>query len=157
MQDDIRPIARADELVVRDMDGEVLVYDLNRDEAITLNLFAAAVWRACDGITTVAGLLAKLQAQMPGDVVSEVAIWRALDMLSRCDLLQEPVIAPVSHVRRDMIKALGIAAAVPIVSMIVVPTPAQAASCGCSSPGQCLTQTSCASSVNCNNSGVCAP
>lgn len=158
MEAEIRPFARADELVVRDMDGEVLVYDLNKDEAITLNLFAAAVWRVCDGKTSFRGLVAKLQAQLPGDLVSEDAVWRALDMLSRCDLLQEQVTPPVSHSRRDMMKALGMAAAaVPIVSMIVVPTPAQAASCGCSSPGNCITQTSCASSVNCNNSGVCAP
>ena len=71
MASEIRPRARADELVVRDMDSEVLIYDLNKDEAITLNPFAAAVWRACDGSSGVAGLSAKLQDQMPGYHVPE--------------------------------------------------------------------------------------
>ena len=29
--------------------------------------------------------------------------------------------------------------------------------CACVNPGQCLTQTSCPSTVNCNGSGICAP
>lgn len=158
MTSDIRPLARADELVVRDMDSEVLVYDLNKDEAITLNPFAAAVWRASDGIRDVDALTAKLHDEMPGDLVTEDSVWRALDMLSRCDLLQEPVSPPAYRSRRDMVRALGKGAiAVPIVAMITVPTAAQGASCGCSSPGDCITQVSCPSTVNCNGSGMCAP
>ena len=158
MASDIRPLARADELVVRDMDSEVLIYDLNKDEAITLNLFAAAVWRACDGTRDVDGLVAKLHEDMPGDLVTEESVWRALDMLSRCDLLQQPVAPPALRSRRDMVRALGRGAiAVPIVAMITVPTVAQGSSCGCVTPGNCITQVSCPSVVNCNGSGMCAP
>ena len=158
MISDIRPLARADELVVRDMDSEVLVYDLNKDEAITLNPFAAAVWRASDGIRNVDALIAKLHDDMPGDLVTEESVWRALDMLSRCDLLQEPVAPPAYRSSGDMVRALGKGAiAVPIVAMITVPTAAQGASCGCVSPGDCITQVSCPSTVNCNGSGMCAP
>lgn len=155
---DVKPLARADELVVRDMASEVLVYDLASDEAITLNVFAGAVWRACDGTRDVAGLMAKLHQDMPGDMVTEAAVWQALDMLSCCDLLQQRVLAPVNRDRRDLVKALGKGAiAVPIVAMIAVPTAAQAASCACVNPGDCLVQVSCPSTVNCNGSGVCAP
>ncbi|MEJ6009356.1 PqqD family peptide modification chaperone [Novosphingobium aquae] len=155
---DIKPLARAEELVVRDMDDEVLVYDLASDEAITLNLFAGTVWRACDGTRDVAGLMDKLHQDMPGDLVTEAAVWQALDMLSRCDLLQQRVMAPANRDRRTLVKALGIGAvAVPIVAMISVPTAAQAASCACVNPGGCITQTACPSTVNCNPSGVCAP
>ena len=158
MESQIKPRARADELVVRDLDSEVLVYDLNKDEAITLNLFAAAVWRACDGTRNVAALVENLQSQMPGDLVSEGSVWRALDMLSRCDLLQERVVAPAQPNRRDMVKMLGKGAVmVPIVSMIVVPAAALGVSCGCVNPADCLSQTSCPSTVNCNGAGVCAP
>lgn len=158
MASEIRPRARADELVVRDMETEVLIYDLNKDEAITLNPFAAAVWRACDGSSGVASLSAKLQDQMPDSHVSEESVWRALDMLSRCDLLQEHIAPPVQRDRRELIKAMGIgAAAVPMVAMIAVPAAAQGASCGCSTPGDCITQTSCPSTVNCNGAGMCAP
>ena len=158
MASETRPLARADELVVRDMDSEVLIYDLAKDEAITLNAFAARVWRACDGTRDVADITAQLQDDMPGDYVPQDSVWRALDMLSRCDLLQDRVVPPVQHSRRDLVKALGMgAAAVPIVAMIVVPTPAQAASCACVSPGSCIVQTSCPSTVNCNGAGMCAP
>ena len=158
MESLIKPHARADELVVRDMDDEVLVYDLNKHEAITLNPFAAAVWRACDGTRSVADLEATLQDQMPDEDVREQSVWRALDMLSRCDLLEERVITPAHQSRRDLIKAMGKGAiALPIVTMIVVPTPAYAASCGCVTPGDCLVQTSCPSTVNCNGGGTCAP
>jgi hypothetical protein len=153
-----KPLARADELVVRDMESEVLVYNLASDEAISLNLFAAAVWRACDGSRNVASLTAKLHEDMPGDLVTEAAVWQALDMLSRCDLLQQPVITPINRGRREVVKALGIGAvAAPIVAMISVPAAAQAASCGCVSPGDCISQPACPSSVNCNSRGVCAP
>ena len=158
MASEIRPRARADELVVRDMETEVLIYDLNKDEAITLNPFAAAVWRACDGNSSVAGLSAKLQDQMPGSHVPEETVWRALDMLSRCDLLQEHIAPPVNRNRRDLVKTLGMGAvAVPIVAMISVPAAAQGASCGCVSPGDCIVQVSCPSTVNCNGAGMCAP
>jgi hypothetical protein len=154
----IKPLARTDELVVRDMDDEVLVYDLASDEAITLNLFAGAVWRACDGTRDVAGLMAKLHEDMPGDVVTETALWQALDMLSRCDLLQQRVEAPADLDRRKLVRALGMGAvAVPIVAMISVPSAAAGASCACVAPGDCLVQTSCPSTVNCNASGMCAP
>jgi hypothetical protein len=154
----IKPHARADELVVRDLDDEVLVYDLNKHEAVTLNSFAAAVWRACDGTRTVSELGAKLQDQMPGSDVPEESIWGALDMLSQCDLLEERVMRPAQQSRRDLIKVMGKGAiALPIVTMIVVPTPAHAASCACVTPGDCLVQTACPSTMNCNSHGMCAP
>ena len=84
---------RDNELVVRDLDDEVLVYDLNKHEAITLNPFAAAVWRACDGTRSASELTAMLQQDLPANDVPEESIWRALDMLSQCDLLEERVIA----------------------------------------------------------------
>lgn len=40
---------------------------------------------------------------------------------------------------------------------ICVGSSAMTCTCMCVNPGQCLTQTSCPSTVNCNGSGVCAP
>jgi Coenzyme PQQ synthesis protein D (PqqD) len=158
MKAEIKPRARADELVVRDMDSEVLVYDLDKDEAISLNPLAAAVWRSCDGTRSVAQIAEKLEDEFTGDQVPEGSVWRALDMLSRCDLLEERVAVPVDSSRRDLMMAMGKGAAlVPFVTMIVVPTPAQAASCGCIAPGDCFIQAACPSMVNCNGAGVCAP
>ena len=68
-----KPLARADELIVRDMEGEVLVYNLANDEAISLNLFAAAVWRACDGTRSIADLTSRLRETMPEAAISDPA------------------------------------------------------------------------------------
>ena len=47
-----RPKARAEGVVVRELDEEVLVYDLDTHRAVCLNGAAAAVWRLCDGRRT---------------------------------------------------------------------------------------------------------
>ena len=43
------PHARTDNLVIRELDDETLVYDMERDEAHCLNQTAALVWKQCDG------------------------------------------------------------------------------------------------------------
>jgi Coenzyme PQQ synthesis protein D (PqqD) len=55
-----RPVARTRGLVVKALQDEVLVYDLERHQAHRLNGLAAAVWRACDGtheVTTIAAVV----------------------------------------------------------------------------------------------------
>ena len=47
------PKAKTERLIVREIDGETLVYDLSRDAASCLSEFAARVWRECDGETSV--------------------------------------------------------------------------------------------------------
>ncbi|HJZ82776.1 MAG TPA: PqqD family peptide modification chaperone [Pyrinomonadaceae bacterium] len=46
------PRARSENLVIRELDDETLVYDMERDEAHCLNQTAALVWQRCDGRTT---------------------------------------------------------------------------------------------------------
>ena len=48
------PRAKAEGLIVQELPDEVLVYDTARDEAHCLNETVAAVWKHCDGKTTVA-------------------------------------------------------------------------------------------------------
>jgi hypothetical protein len=46
-----KPKAKTERLIVREIDGETLVYDRGRAAASCLNEFAARVWRECDGET----------------------------------------------------------------------------------------------------------
>ena len=46
------PLARRQGIVIKEVDNEVLIYDLERDKAHCLNPSAAAIWRRCDGKTT---------------------------------------------------------------------------------------------------------
>ena len=47
------PQARTSGLIVKEVDGEILIYDRETNKAHCLNQTAAKVWEHCDGKTTV--------------------------------------------------------------------------------------------------------
>jgi hypothetical protein len=81
------PKAKTERLIVREIDGETLVYDRSRDAASCLNEFAARVWRECDGETSVAAIAAALGED-------ERAVWLALHQLTKAQLLTEAIAFP---------------------------------------------------------------
>ena len=147
----LRPQARRVGLVVRELPEEVLVYDLDTHKALCLNRTAALVWKFCDGRRGVEGILRALRAET-GEPLTEEVVWLALERLSRDRLLTERVRRPAALAgmsRRDVLKKVGLAAAVtlPVVTAIVAPTTAQAASC-------LPTNAACSAAVQCC-SGLC--
>ena len=148
------PEARKEGLIVHPLSDEVLVYDLDRHKAHCLNKTAAMVWNRCDGKTSVAELAQKLEDEV-GAPVDERLVWLALGQLGKTQLLQHETTPPMGTVRmsrRELIKRAGIGAAIalPMVSSILAPTPAQAGTpcntitcaagvcptgCICTSPG----------------------
>jgi len=141
------PLARTEQLIVKEVDDEVLVYDLTNDQAHCLNKTAALVWRKCDGQTTVQDIARSLQ-QSNTDAVDERLVWLALDEMKRFNLLAVSPVKPLELSglsRRRLMQAMGVAAiALPAVISIVSPTPAQAASpCSagdtCNNPSDCCT------------------
>jgi hypothetical protein len=152
-----KPIARKEGLVIQELPDEILIYDLDRDKAHCLNQTAALVWQRCDGRTTTSSIAQSLATELDAPV-DEKVVWLALDQLGRNDLLeQRPVPPPMLSGlnRREMVRALGIAAAVavPVVTSILAPTAAQAVSC--LPQGQpCSTSAQCCS--NLCNAGTCA-
>jgi hypothetical protein len=149
------PRAREKELVTREVAGEMLVYDRSSDEAHCLNPAAALVWANCDGQTTITEMARLLEAEMKTPVADEI-VWFALNQLEKSNLLDDPWMRPVKSEqlsRRSVVKRLGIAAAVtvPLVTSIIAPTAAAAASClpvsaACTADAQCC-------SNNCANNG----
>ena len=162
MRDDERPAARTNRVVMKAVGDEILVYDLERQQAHSPNPVAAAVWRACDGTRAVTGIADVVSRELGRPVPGEVVRY-ALGSLGRAGLLGAPMIG-VAVTRRDLMRRLGTAAAValPLVTTITVPTAAQAQSqscipigqSGCQAPSDC-----CPPSVNCpvlcNIDGVC--
>lgn len=153
-----QPLARKEGLVVKEASGEVLVYDLDRDKAHCLNQTAALVWKYCDGHTSVARIAKSLEKDLHAPV-DEKVVWYALLQLGRDHLLEERIVPPAIIAginRRDMIRVLGLAAvvAVPVVTSIVAPTPAQAATCLAS--GQACTSSAQCCSGLCGGGGTCA-
>jgi hypothetical protein len=116
-----RPVARTDELIVEELDGQVLIYDQQTDEAHCLSHAAAQVWRACDGENSREQLAAELG--LDGAIVN-----RALAELEACGLLDGIPNAGVT--RREatarFAKVGAAAAAAPLIYSVVSPIPAAA-------------------------------
>jgi hypothetical protein len=151
------PLARQRQLIIKELQEELLVYDLERDKAHCLNKSAAAIWRLCDGVTSPAQIAAQLH-QQSGSQIDEAFVWLALDQLDRDHLLNERIEWPQSIPRisrREAVKRIGLGAAIalPVVISITAPTPAQAATCRAS--GQpCTTSVQCCSGF-CRGNGTC--
>lgn len=149
------PKARTENLIIKELPDEVLIYDRNTDKAHCLNNSAALVWKQCDGETSIDAIASKIEAEQQTSV-DEGFVWIALDQLKKFELLENVPLKPscLKGVgRRQLIKNAGIAAlALPLVVSITTPTAAQTASCpppGCSTPG-CI-PSGCPCSPNGNN------
>ena len=132
MSKENKPRSRKENIVVQEVDGEVLIYDLEKSKAFCLNQTSSLVWQACDGKRTVAqinDLLGKqLQTQTNEDIV-----WLALDQLSKEKLIDPPVGLESKFrgmSRRQVIKKIGLGSmvALPVVASLVAPTPVHAQS-----------------------------
>jgi hypothetical protein len=147
-----KPLARSEGLIIKELPDEVLVYDLERDRAHCLNQTAAYVWQNSNGKNSAAEIAGALGAKLDC-AVDENLVWLALDQLGRKHLMElqpPPPLAMTGMNRRAMVRALGLAAmvAVPVVTSIVAPTPAQAGTCvalggACADTAQCCVGLTC--------------
>jgi hypothetical protein len=150
------------EALHRALDDELLVYDSETHRAHCLNKSAAIVWLACDGTATISEIVRHLAAET-GRHVDESEVWLALMKLERAGLLlngKDLLRKSRRQSRRSLLRKLGVAAAasLPVVTSMLVPMPADAASCfpllhSCSTNAQCC-------SGHCGASGihlVCLP
>ena len=128
----MQPKARRANIIVKDFEGDCLLFDENSLRVHELNAAATSVWRHADGDTTVAGLTTAMAAEtgLPAD---EEIVRLALVQLSKAGLLEGPQSAFDARIsRRQICERLGLTGSVslllPIVSSIVAPTPAMAQS-----------------------------
>jgi len=132
---------RRQRLVVRELQDEVLAYDLSSHRASCLNRGAAEVFRACDGRRSPAEI-ASVAGERLDTRVGEPYVELALERLVRSGLV-EP--APVrSPGRRAALRRLVATAALalPAVTTVLAPEPAEAQTClangsACASSSQC--------------------
>ncbi len=153
-KDQLAPKARKNKLIVKELPGEVLIYDENNHQAHCLNETAALVWKFCDGQTSIPKMTRMLEKEM-SIAVPEQTVWLALKQLEGSHLLdmsgsQQAWIPQTS--RRAVMRTIGIAAvALPLITSITNPTAAAAASCG--AIGQSCTgapQGTCCPGLFCN-------
>ena len=159
-----KPISRRENIVVQELENEVLIYDLSLNKAFCLNESSAIIWQMCDGKKTISEISRAVGKKLDSNI-SEEFVWLAIEQFRKDNLLSndfagifESVFAGMT--RREVIRKVGFTSmiALPVVASLTAPIAASAASgCFCVNPGDCLTQTSCPSTVNCNASMICAP
>ena len=153
------PLARSAGLVVHEVDGEVLSYDVATHRANCLNETSAFVWRHANGRRSLRDIESEFTLAF-GVAAARDTVAYALNELERNDLMSSRKTAAHPAVsRRVLLRRIGVGAAVaiPVVALLVAPPATHAASCSCVNPGACLVQVACPSTVNCNGAGVCAP
>jgi len=132
----MKPKARSEGLLCEEAQEELVVYDHEQKRAHRLNRSAALVWRHCDGQKSVADLAALLRESL-NPQADEDLVWVALDRLDGAHLLEGAITRPTDQVRasrRQAVRKLGrvgvITLLLPAITTLVVPTPAEATSCG---------------------------
>lgn len=126
------PRSRQD-LTVKELEGELLVYDEKSKKAFCLNSTSALVWKMCDGETTTAKMVEGC-AQSLGAPIDATFVTFALEQLRKDGLLEPGFEASgggASVTRAQVVRRIGrvgIAAAVvvPLVSAVMAPTAAKA-------------------------------
>lgn len=135
------PIRRQNDIVIQELGSEILIYNLKSAKAYCLNETSSLIWRACDGEISFSDLTKQLSRQTKSQV-SEEFVFYALEDLQKNELLTHHEAIPQELKglsRREVIRKVGLASmiALPIISGIVAPTSAQAASsaAACVNPG----------------------
>ena len=165
MNEDFTPKSRKENLVIQELEGEVLIYDLEKNKAFCLNETSALVWQSCDGSRTIAGISDAVGKQLNSQV-NEDMVWLALDQLSKENLIEnkDEIKNKFDGLsRREVVKKVGLASlvALPVIASLTAPVAAQTGTCtpnatgclpngsmGCTSPNQCC-------SCLCGNNNIC--
>ena len=131
------PLARTDNLVIRELDDETLVYDMERDEAHCLNQTAALVWQQCNGRTTAAQAARILENQLDVKVDTDL-VWLAVKQLKRFHLVQASSKTP-SVSRRELVLNTRLQPSLlPVIVSITPPVPLAASVAARVRPAGCI-------------------
>lgn len=164
------PLSRRDNIVIQEMNDEILVYDLSINKAFCLNKTSAMIWQECDGTKSVAEISRILSKKVKSNI-SEDIVWLAVRQFKTDNLLANSndfVTLFDGLSRREIVKRIGFTSLVafPVISSVVAPSAAHAASaaCGCSGPlgtnardkgCPCLLDSDCCGNCLSNGGNVC--
>jgi hypothetical protein len=155
----MKPIARKDDLVIQELAGEILVYDLRTNKAICLNRTSALVWQNCDGKKDTFEIAGNLEKEF-GTPVKEELIRFAINQLKEEELLENKegftdYFRGMS--RREVVKKIGLGSmvAIPVVASLVTPLAVQAqtciigGTCTCNAPSGGMQNEICPAAIPC--------
>ena len=126
--------SRTRDIIVQNLDDEILIYDLESNQALSLNDTAAKVWQSLDGKKTVGEIAA--ETSFPNEIVL-----LSIDELNKKNLLAEKVetgLAKDKVSRRKMLMKTAVTSfTLPLIVGVIAPTAIHAQS-GCPAIGQML-------------------
>lgn len=125
-----KPISRTDKLITQELNGEMLVYDLDTNKAYSLNQTSNLVWQNCDGRREISEITLILQQKLSKSVNDEI-VWLAIEGLKEEGLVEFKTPEKFSRLnRREVIKKVGLSSmiALPFVISLVAPTAADSQS-----------------------------
>ena len=138
-----KPLSRKDNIVVQEMEGEVLIYDLSTNKAVCLNQTSTLIWQACDGSKTPAEISAFISKKL-NSPANEDLVWLALDQLKKEKLIENGDELPnhfAGMSRREAIKKVGLSSLIALPVILAVTSPAAAAAgsiCGATYNAACF-------------------
>jgi len=146
----MNPRARRKGLLVQEVAGETLLYDLDRHCAHCLGPVLAEVWRRCNGRRS-PGQIARAVERRTGQPMDEHALAVALRRLARARLLEAaPVLLEPARGRRELLKK---AAAVAGLTLVSVSAPRASAAASCTTLAACQAL----GNKFCTNQPCCTP
>src|SRR5258708_37466403 len=103
------PSPRIQGLIVRELAGELVVYDKTRHRAFCLNPTVASIWKSCEGRTSPGQARRRLEAEL-GRPVPDAVVSFGVDQLGKAGLLQDAVSSARKHPsRREVLRSIGVA------------------------------------------------
>lgn len=135
------PQSRQQNIVVQELKGELLIYDLSLNKAFCLNQSSAVVWQLCDGEKSIPEI-AKIVGGKLKSEINDDFIWLALDRLKKENLIANPEEISSNFnglSRRQVIKRIGFSSmvALPLITSLVAPSAVHAQSGTCGGTCQC--------------------
>jgi hypothetical protein len=127
------PFLRTENLVVKELPSELLIYDLEENKAFCLNETARLVMDECDGTQTIDEAIKSLNHKLNAKM-SEEMVWMVIEQFKKSNLLKDDYQVPIETTKVTRRKILHSAAALgitlPIITSLVAPVAAQVQS-GC--------------------------
>ncbi|MFV0387215.1 MAG: PqqD family protein [Pyrinomonadaceae bacterium] len=144
------PKARTANLVAQEAGDEYLVFDMDTNRAFALNRTLAAIWLNCDGKKDVDEIANLFRREFDDDVPDEL-IELGISQLAEANLIVPESSAIFSTLsRREAIRRIGFGAAIslPLITSIVAPSSAAAASCSVPATQVCQKTSDCCPTLN---------
>ncbi len=88
MKHEANPLSRKENLLIQELAGETLIYDLLENQAYCLNETSSFIWQLCDGNKTVREITESVGKELKHPVTEDL-VWLAIIQFKKDELLAD--------------------------------------------------------------------